>query len=29
MIYVDNRQEKIKIDEEFQNKLEELINFAL
>ncbi|MGG7160733.1 rRNA maturation RNase YbeY [Clostridium baratii] len=29
MIYVDNRQEKIKIDEEFQNKLEEVINFAL
>lgn len=29
MIYVDNRQEKIKIDEEFKNKLEEVINFAL
>ncbi|AIY83143.1 putative rRNA maturation factor YbeY [Clostridium baratii str. Sullivan] len=29
MIYVDNRQEKIKIDKEFQNKLEEVINFAL
>ena len=29
MIYVDNRQEKIKIDEEFQNKREEVINFAL
>ncbi|MEG0238305.1 MAG: rRNA maturation RNase YbeY [Clostridium sp.] len=29
MIYLDDRQDKIKIDEEFTNKLEEVINFAL
>ncbi|MGL4571260.1 MAG: rRNA maturation RNase YbeY [Clostridium sp.] len=29
MIYLDDRQEKIEIDEEFTNKLEEVINFAL
>ncbi|WP_251861870.1 rRNA maturation RNase YbeY [Clostridium sp. Marseille-Q2269] len=29
MIYLDNRQDKINIDEEFQNKIKEIIDYAL
>ncbi|EJO5347199.1 rRNA maturation RNase YbeY [Clostridium botulinum] len=29
MIYIDNRQDKININEEFQNKIKEIIDYAL
>ncbi|KEI97384.1 heat-shock protein [Clostridium botulinum A2B7 92] len=29
MIYIDNRQNKIKVDEEFENKIKEIIDYAL
>ncbi len=29
MIYIDNRQNKIKVNEEFENKIKEIIDYAL
>lgn len=29
MIYIDNRQNKIKVNEELENKIKEIIDYAL
>ncbi len=29
MIYIDNRQDEIKVNEEFENKIKEIIDYAL